>query len=146
MQFWNLQEDRWRTIVRAAKAAARVIASLPAGTCCMMMMMMTATATAIMMFHRLTLFSSATQSTAIQFLLFTPSVPATAASESFTHAIRRVVICLFNMSNQLCMYHTASETSLHGCYYTSMLRAMEGSARAVAIPCINQERKGFPRE
>ena len=44
------------------------------------------------------------------------------------------------------MYHTASETSLHGCYYTSMLRAMEGSARAVAIPCINQERKGFPRE
>ena len=44
------------------------------------------------------------------------------------------------------MYHTASETSLHGCYYSCMLRAVEGSARTIAIPCINQERKGFPRE
>ncbi len=44
------------------------------------------------------------------------------------------------------MYHTASETSLHGCYYSCMLRAMEGSASTLAIPCINQERKGFPRE
>ena len=44
------------------------------------------------------------------------------------------------------MYHTASETSLHGCYYSCMLRALEGSARTLAIPCINQERKGFPRE
>ncbi len=43
-------------------------------------------------------------------------------------------------------YHSASETSLYGCYHSIMLRAMEGSAVTLAIPCLNQERKGFPRE
>jgi hypothetical protein len=43
-------------------------------------------------------------------------------------------------------YHSASETSLHGCYYSIMLRASEGDAQQLVIPCLNQDRKGFPRE